>query len=130
MSNELSKFEKAVLDKLLHGEIPLLTELRQQLGECVVAKREFTGFGFYTTLTVPKRFRRTLGPDIYFGDVVCEFPELSSEVGFLLYVKGGVLEMLEGYSYDEPWPSPNAHFNLTYIGGEVRDWKALETQLF
>ena len=105
MSDKLSLIEKAVLTKLLAGNLPLLMQLQQQLEGCSVVKREFTGFGFYTTLAVTENIPRTGGLDVKFGDVVGEAQELSSGAGFLLYVKDGVLDMLEGYSYDEPWPS-------------------------
>jgi hypothetical protein len=33
--------------------------------------------------------------------------------------------MLEGYTYDEPWPQEISEFELTYRGGEQRDLEAL-----
>ncbi|NMG72897.1 hypothetical protein [Parazoarcus communis] len=129
MNNKLPIFEQAVLEKLLDGDFPLLIQLRQQLARCTVAKREFTGFGFYTTLSVPADVRRTVGLDVKFGDVVGKIPELPSGAGFLLYVKNGVLDMLEGYSYDEPWPSSIDNFSLEYVKGEQRDLTALEGSL-
>lgn len=61
MKNELSRFEKAILEKLLDGDFPLFNQLRQQLARCRVVKREFTGYGFYTTLAIPEDVRRTVG---------------------------------------------------------------------
>lgn len=129
MKDVLSVLEKAVLVKLLEGDIPLLIQLRQQLAGCAVTKREFTGFGFYTTLVVSEDIPRTTDLDIKFGDVVGDIPELRSGAGFLLYVKNGVLDMLEGYSYDERWPSSIRTFSLKYLKGERRDWSGLERSL-
>jgi len=129
MKNTLSKIERAVLEKLLDGELPLLIQLRLQLARCAVVKREFTGFGFYTTITVPEDVHRTAGLSIKFGDIIGEIPRLVNGVGFLLYIKDGVLDMLEGYSYDESWPPPINNFNLKYMNGEERDWVALENSL-
>jgi hypothetical protein len=64
--------------------------------------------------------------DVKFGDVIGELPELSSGAGFLLYIKNGVLDILEGYSYDDPWPSSIGSFKLKYVSREQRDWNALE----
>ena len=125
-SSALSSVEEAVLKKLLAGNLSLLIQLRQQLKVCSVGMREVTGFGFYTTLVVPDNTARIAGLDFKFGDVVGNIPELSSGAGFLLYVKDGVLDMLEGYSYDEPWPPSVNDFNLKYVKGEDRDWVALE----
>ena len=125
MKNELSIMEEAVLKKLLDGHLPLLIQLRRQLEQCTVAKREFTGHGFFTELTVPENIPRTTRLDIKFGDVIGEVPGLANGAGFLLYVKDGILDMLEGYSYDEPWPLSIEGFKLKYTKGEERDWVAL-----
>lgn len=129
MQNSLSRFENAILQKLLEGDLPFFVNLREQLVECIVNDREHTGVGFFTSLSVPDHLPRIRGLDVTFGDVVCEFPETRTEVGFLLYIKDGVLDMLEGYTYDEPWPSPDARYSLKYVGGEMRDLEALERTL-
>jgi len=129
MKGELSPIEEAVLKKLLDGDLPLLVQLRQQFDLCSVVKLELTGFGFYTTLIVPDNIPRKPGVDIKFGDVVGDVPGLPSGAGFLLYVKDGVLDMLEGYSYDESWPSSIESFDLKYMSGAERDWKALNEML-
>lgn len=129
MNNALSLIEDAVLKKLLAGNLPLLVQLQQQLEVCSVEKREFTGFGFYTTLVVPGNIPRSAGLNIKFGDVIGDIPGLPSGAGFLLYVRDGVLDMLEGYSYNEPWPATIDDFALKYVKGEDRDWIALEEAL-
>lgn len=129
MNDALSLIEEAVLKKLLVGNLPLLVQLQQQLEVCSVAKREFTGVGFYTTLVVPESIRKTPGIDFKFGDVIGEIAGLHNGAGFLLYVKDGILDMLEGYSYNESWPSPVNDFSLKYMKGEKRDWVALEKTL-
>lgn len=34
--------------------------------------------------------------------------------------------MLEGYTYDEPWPQEPLIFELSYASGDQRDAKVLE----
>lgn len=34
--------------------------------------------------------------------------------GFVIFMRGGRLDILEGYSYGEPWPKEIRGFNLTY----------------
>lgn len=129
MSNQLSLLEIAVLRKLLDGDLPLLIRLRQQLELCTVERRELTGCGFYTTLALPKDISLIAGLDIKFGDVIGDISGLTSGAGFVLYIKDGALDMLEGYSYDEPWPKSINSFNLKYMNGEKRDWVALKEKL-
>lgn len=129
MKNTLSLLEKAVLQKLLSGNFPELMRLRNQIELCSVIKRELTGCGFYTTFSVPENIVRIPGFDVKFGDVIGEITGVRGGVGFLLYIKDGVLDMLEGYSYDEPWPSSIYEFKLNYINGKERDWEALKKAL-
>jgi hypothetical protein len=129
MKNLLSLIEKSVLEKLLDGNFPLLNQLKLQVELCIVEKREFTGFGFYTSLSVPNNVPRKAGLDIKFGDVIASIHGLSSGAGFLLYIKDGVIDMLEGYSYDEPWPSSTDNFILKYINGDKREWADLPSVL-
>lgn len=47
-------------------------------------------------------------------------------VGFLLYVDDGLITMLEGYTYGEPWPQPVGEFSLSYHHPErTADWAKL-----
>lgn len=106
--------ERAVLEKLLAGDAPRLVALQRQLAVCTVAAREWTGVGFYTALHVPAAVARVAGRDVTFGDVVGDIPGVVHGVGFLLYIKNGVLDTLEGYTYDEPWPAVTDRFCLRY----------------
>lgn len=125
---DLTKFERDVLNKLLDGMHPLLTQLRVQLGVCRVKRREFTGTGFYTLLDVDISFSVD-NIKLRFGDVIAEINEMAYGAGFVLYVNNGRLSMLEGYGYDEPWPSTVREYTLKYYSGEKRDWNALEKVL-
>ena len=118
----LNRLERAVLEKLLAGDASVLGTLRQQLCAASVAKRELTGVGFFCTLVVPSAEPAVAeitgqGP---FGDVEADIEGLQHGAGFLLWLKDGRLSMLEGFSYDEPWPSEVDRFELKY-NKEPRD---------
>jgi len=125
-THSLSLFEKAILEKLLSGNFLEIISLRRQIELCKVVKRELTGFGFFTTFKVPENTPRIFGLNAIFGDVIGEIEGLRYGAGFLLYISEGVLDMLEGYSYDEHWPSSINDFKLSYTKGEERDWAALK----
>lgn len=122
-SNDLSRFERAIMDNLLAGEHPALSVLREQLQIVRVSDREFTGVGFFTRLEVPGSPRRALAlPDtVHITDVVAEIDGLDHGAGFVLYVTDGVLATLEGFTYDEPWPKEITNFSLTYMDKNRRD---------
>lgn len=46
------------------------------------------------------------------GEVGAEFPGLQHGAGFLLFIRGGVVTMLERYTYDESWPESTDEFAL------------------
>lgn len=115
----LTHFELAVLNKLLEGGDPVLEVLRAQSKEIDVARREFTGVGFYTWFVVSPD--APLIPSLKsftFGDVVAQIEKLQYGAGFLLHVERGVMQFLEAYCYEESWPSEIGTFSLEYLGGK------------
>ena len=72
--------------------------------ELVVLDREFSGVGFMTYLNRSDELK-VASHDLSFkwGNVGAI---LNSEIdtGYLLYIKGGYLAVIEGYTYDDDWP--------------------------
>jgi hypothetical protein len=118
----MTKLERAVLDKLFAGESELFHIFRQQFSAAQVAERELSGVGFFTEFSVaPAAPRLPGGPTFRFGDVGAEIKGLQHEAGFLLLIEDGCLKMLEGFSYDEPWPDDVSSFTLHYHNGADRN---------
>jgi hypothetical protein len=109
----LTPLEKAVLDMLLDRPGEPYATIRQQLAHATVAKREFSGVGFFTDFALPADapVRRDLA-DTTIGDVGAEIPSLKHGAGFVLFIRSGAITMLEGFTYDEPWPSSTDGFTL------------------
>lgn len=112
---ELQPMEEAVINKLLDGELPALIALRQQIPHLFVKTRELTGVGFFTDFGAPPdAVPAPVGEKIRFGDVEAKIPGLQHGAGFVLYIDGGLIQRLEGYTYDEPWPERVDGFALKY----------------
>ncbi len=111
-------FERALLQKLLAGNHPVLSILRAQLESCQVSRREFTGHGFFTNLKVDRSVgpAPTRRPRVQICDVGGKISGLKYGAGFVLFVTDGYLDLLEGFSYEEPWPSVVSEFSLVYEG--------------
>jgi hypothetical protein len=111
----LNDFEHAVLAKLLAGDHPVLAALRSQAERARLVSRDYTGAGFYCSFEVPADVP-TLSQhsDFEFGDVNATVNGLKHGAGFVIFVRGGRLDTLEGYSYDESWPDVVGDFELTY----------------
>jgi hypothetical protein len=113
-----------VLEKLLTGELPILEALRAQARIGRVEERSMTGVGFFTTFAVPTEAPPVQG-SFQLGDVLSRIEGLSHGAGFVLWVKNGVLDMLEGYTFDEPWPEQIGDFSLEYIDDRQKDLQRL-----
>ena len=110
----LTPLEKAVVDALLDKQGDPFDTARQQLAHATVTKREFTGVGFFTEFAIAEDapVRRDL-PDATLGNAGAELPGLQHGAGFLLFIRGGVVTMLEGYTYaDDQWPETTDEFRV------------------
>ena len=117
----LNNFELAVINKLLDGDHPILNNLRLQASEALLVKREYTGVGFYCHFKVSSN-EHTLREDIHnIGGVNAEIEGLNHGAGFILFITHGQLDLLECYTYDEPWPKEIGKFTLSY-NKEPRDF--------
>ena len=114
----LTSLEKAALDMLLDKPGGQFEILRGQLAHAKVGRREFSSVGFFTYFIVPSdaEVRRDI-PNMELRDVVAEFPDVKHGAGFVLFVRDGVINMLEGFTYDEPWPEKLSEFRLSKYKG-------------
>jgi hypothetical protein len=132
-SPDLTPLESEALKQLLAGEDPVLAGLRKQLAVADIRSREFTGVGFYVNFDLPKHVPRLhevlrVKPEFWLTGVKATVDSLEHGVGFLLHVKDGLLDFLEGYTYGESWPQNIRSFEVQYIKGERRDLNELRRQ--
>lgn len=129
MSNDLQDLEQNVMEMLLAGENPVLEVLRLQYRSSQIKSRELTGCGFFTYFAVDQSVAVPIrAASLQLGDVDAVIPNLEHGAGFVLFVENGYLDVLEGYCYDESWPTSVSGFTLSYTGGS-RDIKQLELKL-
>ena len=82
----------------------------------VVARREFSGVGFFTYLSVPAELPRAKGcARLVLGDVYAEVAGLQHSAGFLLFVTDGALDVLECFIVDDQWPEIATLRRLYYV---------------
>jgi len=112
----LTPLEQAVLDKLFAGDHPSFPAFRAQIERARVLERTFSGVSFFADLLVPEDVpAASMKVDaVWFGDVVADFEGLQHGATFVVRIADGRLEMLEGSTVDEPWPSDGTPFRLRY----------------
>lgn len=90
---------------LLAGDHPHLQTLRTQY-DAADADIDITGSGFYVEFDVPDRTDRLPVTDrFHFGDVEASATNSRYGMGFVLFVDDGILTLLEGYTYDDDFPT-------------------------
>jgi len=127
MEERMNDLERAVVEKLLDGEHPALPMLREQASKAGIVDRKNTGVGVFTKFRVPLDVGRAdnTNPRASIGDIEASIPGLRHGAGFVLFLRDGYIDTLEGFTYDEPWPSSTEGFSLSYRGGGNRDWSLL-----
>jgi hypothetical protein len=122
----LEPLEIEAMKLLLAGDHPVLERLRSQIPNITAVTRRFTGGGFYTTFELAEDAPILPGsPKFDFGDVAGAINDLRYGAAFMLYVEGGKLRVLEGYTFSpEAWPSAVTKFKLGY-SNDARNWTEL-----
>ncbi len=122
----LNPLERTILDKILDGDHPALATLRKQLDACRVKERTLSGKGFFTELHLPDDAPRAAlhKTRVRFGDVIADIEGVPHGAGFLLFIDDGRLTMLEGYTFEGPWPEHPKLQRLSYVS-EPRDLSEL-----
>src|SRR5712672_364039 len=113
--NGLNKLELRVLEMLLNGNHSLLSLMRQQVELANVTSREMTGVGFFTKFVIPDEARLPGNLSFELSDVSGSAKNVTHGVGFVLFIRDGAISMLEGYTYDEPWPDKLQDLKLIYL---------------
>lgn len=120
--------EKMVVEKILSGDDRVLDILRKQYNDSVVESREFTGAGFYTTFKINDSAPMLVGKNSFqLGDVIGTIKGVKYGVGFVLFIKDGKIDFLEGYTYgEEKWPENIEDFRLSFTSNDIRDIQKLK----
>lgn len=112
----MNAFETELLTFLLAGDQRELAVLRGQLEGLDIKSRESTPNGFAVRLRVlPDVTRVKPLSDFQLGDVFAELEGLAHGAGFVLFVRRGALDVLEGYTHEEPWPETPGLKRLYYV---------------
>jgi len=128
----LTPFEHDAIATILSGDHPVLYALRTQLAKCGVSEREFTGVGFFTSLAVPSDVPSApVSKRLALGNVHVPMEGVAHGLGLVLFVEEGRLAILEGFTYDGPWPDEIVNYTIiqggvTHLGGSHSDLEQIE----
>lgn len=107
----LTPLENAVIEAMVQGKPQSEKCLREQLRQSKLRSREFNGYGFFTNLAIPEHvppcpdLDGTLHASALVNDQLC---------GFILWIKDGRIDFLEGYPLGgDAWPENESFKAIT-----------------
>jgi hypothetical protein len=113
MAIPFEEFEKSVMQKILEKDTSINRILRDQYKIAKVTSREFTGVGFFTDLEVPDNATVVTEPVEYgYGNIWASINNSEVWFGFVLFIKGGKMICLEGFTCADSWPDEIHNFTL------------------
>jgi len=113
MDDRFEQFESDVMKKIITEDLSISDLLKEQYRFATVTKRSFTGVGFFTDFEITDRSLAIPGHlNLELGKVHAKIEGLEFGAGFVLFIRDGMLGMLEGYTYNEPWPTDIITYTL------------------
>ena len=99
--SDLTLLERAVLHAICEAHPVDRAALKGQLSTAIVLSRENTGAGFYTRLATERSCGTPIGGDRLRRGPAVRIDGLEHGMGFILWLKEGYADCLEGYCYEE-----------------------------
>ncbi len=125
---DLLQIEARILGLLLAGDDPALAVLRRQFACARVARRERTDVGFFAHFYVPAASPRLAGScEFLMDDVAADLVGTTLAARFVLAVRDGALDFLEGAVFGERWPAPAVIRRAYYLQGGTVGNAVVET---
>ena len=101
VESDFTPLERAVLRAICEAHPVDRVALEGQLSTAVVLSRENTGAGFYTRLAIERSSGTPLGGERLRRGPAVRIDGLTHGMGFILWLKDGYADCLEGYCYEE-----------------------------
>ncbi|MCR4307480.1 MAG: hypothetical protein NUV80_02890 [Candidatus Berkelbacteria bacterium] len=101
----LPNIEREALKMLVSESDTTLIRLSDQFSHVVKIERTETGAGVYVVFKLDRDVRPLKGGGTFVLSGVFAVSSQCSEIGFLLYVKEGLIDCMEGYSSADIYPN-------------------------
>lgn len=119
-----------VMNLLLNGEVEVLKILAHQYERSEVKEIEESGKGIFVSFKVDDEIMplsNNVKQNFAFGDVNGVIDGVEGAVGFILFIRNGYLDTLEGYAnIPGSWDSLTEDIPLVYMDHQKRNLKELE----
>ena len=114
MNETYGELAHAVVCRILKETGAEMPVFEQQYACSEIVETTVCERGFYMTFRVKEGCPVAVGNGTKtFGTVEAQLPELSRGMGFILWVKDGLIHSLEGYTYEEKLPERAEGYRLS-----------------
>jgi hypothetical protein len=109
---QVSDFERAVVEELITEDAEAAV-LFEQLAHAAVSDRNYSGVGVFVRLSISPEARRVRldHPSPITGTNLTH-PHLERGAMAILWLKNGLIECLEMFTHQEPWPTIEGSFQI------------------
>lgn len=87
----------------------------RQTDSANVLSRDYTGVGVFIELSVPDDLAIPAKEKRTFSNLVGKMDGLKNGFGAVLFVENGKIQLLEFFTYDEPWPKEEAKYYFSRL---------------
>ena len=108
MNHQLNLLEHEIIEAIFKcsEKNSINKKLYKQYKSIAVMDRVYTKVGFFTKFQLCEReLKIARNINVQLGGIHAEIKGLKYGAGFILFVEDGVINTLEGYSYNERWPA-------------------------
>lgn len=109
-----TNLELAALHSIFSETPELAAGLERQMERATVAKRENTGGGFFTSITVSTEALQVSAPRVLGYETRAHVHGLEHGFGFVLFMEKGRMHLLEGYAWGSESTALLDLFGLTF----------------
>ncbi len=106
----LNIVEKALIKYFLQSKKISIDDEERFFSDIPVKERRFTSVGSFTDFEQSKKLKVGKESETYVYSELGAKVNDSAETGYLVYIKNGYIDCIEGFTYGEPWP-----VNITHI---------------
>lgn len=123
MADRFEMLAMEAMHHLLSGNSDILAILRAQFDTALISSIDYSGVGVYVSFKIAENAPKlSNGLSFEINDVAAHIDGIQNGVGFTLFIKDGVISMLEGYTFgEELWPKTIDDFEVYYLNKGKRN---------
>ena len=106
---KLNDLEKTIIKHFLFSKNSSIDNEKIFFSDILVKERDITQIGFFTYFEKLDKLKPCDTSETYTFSKLGAKINHSIETGYLIYVRDGYIDCVEGFTYGQPWPDTTSH---------------------